>query len=851
MTGLRGTWRDDHLAGIFAAAPAHVVVSFLTAVLVLALLTPAASAESCPNARLRQESNIDPVSREAYSAQLPDCRAYELVSPPFKFGLPAGSGADKFLDGSHMVVVSRGAFAEPGSNLGVLGAEYILGRGEAAGWAATAVNTPSAQFSGSGGLSGFGELVDVSRDFARGLIASDPIGSTPGSIESKPINLRFYIREPNASAASCASGAIAIAGACLLEVGPAVPPATVEAWKESPFGTGAEKPRITYRGASPDLGHELFSTQAPNAGETTSWLWPGDTNVAFESLYELSGVGGSEPKLVGVKNKGPLASDTEAEPISQCGTDLGSRGSENTHNALAAQGSVVFFTAKQGGCENGLRLGAGPKVNELYARIGASATLSISEPSLSVPGRECTGACREDENEENGHKRSEGVFVGASADGSKVFFLTRQPLVNGDEEGTGTGQDLYEAELEGGAIKTLVQVSHDPNAGEAAEVQGVLRTSEEGSRVYFVAHGVLAGNQDAKGQKAVTGAENLYVYEPDPATPGRFKTVFIAPLSERDESDWGSGEGGGGGGQVDVTPDGRFLLLGSRGDLTLDTTAGEGSRQLYRFDAQQERLVRVSIDENFSDSQEESEFLAREESELVIEPHTFGTRSYAGPRPVAISDDGAYVFFQSETAFTSRALNKQVAGCASEDEEGRCTETFNANNVYEYHEGHVYLISDGQDRNAVEKNSAVSLVGASPSGADVYLTTADPLVAQDTDTQQDVYDARIDGGFPAPAVSTPCQPDQCQGELSPPPSFQSPASLAFSGPGDLAAPAGEPAAKPKTKPLTRAQKRERALRACRRYRNRRKRNACVKRVDRRYGARASAKHSRPVQGRGR
>jgi len=810
-----------------------VGVAITALVLLLTLLPPAASADTCPNERLRQESNIDPVSREPYSAELPDCRAYELASPPFKFGLGVRGGENRLLDGSHVVVTSRGAFAEPGSNLGTLGAEYILGRGEAAGWTATGVNTPAAEFSGAGGLSGAGELVDVSRDFARGLIASDPIGSTPGSIESKPINLRFYIREPNPSEAPCASGAIAIAGVCLLEVGPAVPPATVEAWKVSPYGRGAETPRVTYRGASPDLGHVLFSTQAPNqAPKETSWLWPGDTTTYNESLYQLDGLAGT-PHLVGLGN-GP-----EPKLISQCGTDLGSPGSGNTHNALAAQGSVVFFTAKEGGCLFG---GTGPKVAELYARIGGSATLAISEPPLSVPGRECTGACETAETVEG--NRREGSFVGASADGTKVFFLTRQPLVNGDEEGTGAGQDLYEAELEGGAIKSLVQVSHDPNAGEAAEVQGVLRVSNDASRVYFVAHGVLAGNHDTKGETALAGAENLYVYEPDPATPGQFKIVFIASLSPSDESDWGAV------GEVEVTPDGRFLLLASRGDLTPDTTAGEGSKQLYRYDAQQEKLVRVSIDENFNNNQEESEFLSREKSQFFIEQPLFGRRSYAGPRQVAISDDGAYVFFQSDTALTPRALNKQVAGCFYE-EEGRCTQTFNANNVYEYHEGHVYLISDGQDRHSVEKSSTVKLIGASPSGADVYFATADPLVAQDTDTQKDLYDARINGGFPAPPAPTPCRPDQCQGELSPPPSFQSPGSLAFSGLGDLPAPAAEPPAKPTTKPLTRAQKRERALRACRRYHNRRNRNACVKRVDRRYGARSSARYSRPVQGRGR
>ncbi len=48
-----------------------------------ALLTMAAPAlaETCPNEQLRAED---------HSATLPDCRAYELVTPPFKEGDTAG-----------------------------------------------------------------------------------------------------------------------------------------------------------------------------------------------------------------------------------------------------------------------------------------------------------------------------------------------------------------------------------------------------------------------------------------------------------------------------------------------------------------------------------------------------------------------------------------------------------------------------------------------------------------------------------------------------------------------------------------------------------------------------------------
>jgi hypothetical protein len=824
MTAWRRTRQGAGLVGMCVAAAVRVVVTVGTAAVVLLLTLPTspAAADSCPNAAFRTGP----------SANLPDCRAYELASPPFKFGLPANPGFLTVLDGSHVAMVSRGAFAEAGADHGTLGAEYILGRSEPAGWGATAVNLPASEFFGAGhGLLGAGELVDVSRDFGRGLIASVPIGSTPGSIESKPVNLHFYIREPNPSGAPCSARAIQSAGVCLVEVGPAVPPATVAAWTESEFGTEAQTPEILYRGASHDLGHVFFSQIAPGSGQT-SWLWPGDETVAFRSLYEFSGVG-TTPRLVG------LSGGPEPHLISQCGTDLGSFESKNTYNAIAREGSVVLFTARAGGCENRGHVGTGPKVNELYARIGGSATVAISEPSLLVPGRDCTAVCREDENEENGHERSEGIFVGASEDGSKVFFLTEQPLLNSD---TNTTKDLYEAELEGGAVKKLIQVSHnDVNPGEAAEVQGVLRTSKEGTRVYFVAHGVLAANQDAKGERAVAGADNLYVYEPDPATPGQFKTVFIASLSESDKSDWGAGRGGGSSGFVELTPrtptasDGRFLLFTSRSDATPDAR-GEGD-QLYRFDADEQKLVRVSIGENgFNDNEEGAEF--------AIEPHPSGLRSLAGPQGVAISNDGAYVFFLSRTGLTPTALQKQVVGCGRE-KEGICTEPLDAQNVYEYHEGHVYLISDGQDRQVVEKGSAVQLIGASASGQDVYFTTADQLVGQDTDTQVDVYDARIGGGFPAPTLRASCQPEACHGPPAAAPGLPAAGSATFSGPGNLA-PILTVSPQRKSRPLTRAQKLANALKACRR-KPKRERRACVRRAHRMYGARShGARRHRPT-----
>ena len=93
----------------------------------------------------------------------------------------------------------------------------------------------------------------------------------------------------------------------------------------------------------------------------------------------------------------------------------------------------------------------------------------------------------------------QATYQGASADGSKVFFTTEQELL--DHAKT---MNLYEYDLrpcesdetpcepgEAGQLTLLSRMAEPEN--EDADVQGVLRTSSDGSIVYFVASGKLAG----------------------------------------------------------------------------------------------------------------------------------------------------------------------------------------------------------------------------------------------------------------------------------------------------------------------------------------------------------------------
>ncbi len=83
--------------------------------------------------------------------------------------------------------------------------------------------------------------------------------------------------------------------------------------------------------------------------------------------------------------------------------------------------------------------------------------------------------------------------------------------------------------------------------------------------------------------------------------------------------------------------------------------------------------------------------------------------------------------------------------------------------VYEYLNGHVYPLSNdagGHDS---------FFLDVSASGSDVFIATADRLLAQDTDTRLDIYDVRVEGGFPVSVFLPVCDNgDACK----PPPTAQ-------------------------------------------------------------------------------
>lgn len=732
---------------------------------------------------------------------LADCRAYELVTPPFKEGFPVETILARSADGSRLLGQSLGAFAGTEvditeGSLSGQGALYEEIR-RPAGWSTVPLGPPASMFPES---LLFSASTSLERTLWRLRSSTQPVGQ-----------YGLYVREAAASDGSCPAGAVATRGACFASIGPLSPPGK---------GPHVDETELNFVGASSDLTHVLIAKN-PHQG-----LWPGDTTGGFEtkSLYDYADRGASEPSLVGVRNGRSIEEEAllehkghineAADLISRCGITLGSPEAADTYNAVSASGNVVFFTATE--CFEGP---GEPAVNELYARVDGSETVDISEPSTGPTG-DCE-AC-------DTSTPAPATFQGATEEGSKVFFLSEQAgLLPG-----AVGENLYEFDFNDPAHEKLVRVS-----GGVAEsqVRGVVRVSTEGSQVhvYFVAGAVLAGNENANGETAQAGAENLYVYEPDPADPGHNKTLFVAMLCS------GAGESGsvsdlGCQGsdeelwipedrrQAQATPDGRFLLFSSFAHLTADDTSSV--QQLFEYDSQTGAMVRVSrgqlaagaecaptkkVEERFNcDGNTSSEALAPFPQPaaftLIASPTKRETNS-------DISNDGAYATFES--------ANRLVPGA-----------TLGLRNVYEYHDGNVYLISDGQDAVPARK-----LLGMDASGGNVFFTTADSLVGQDGDSQRDIYDARVQGGFPGLLAPQACSGESCQGSPLPPPGLAVAGSLTTLGGGNLPPPAPTPQVDTGPKKPMRAQQLAKALKACRKQ-PRKQRAKCKASAQKRYGA---------------
>ena len=637
-----------------------------------------ALAGDCANEQLRSENN---------STRLPECRAYEMVTPLYKEGFPVAP--ETFSDEGALAYQSIGSFA--GNTIGVVENEYVAKR-SSAGWTTTSPDPPPATYE----TALRGPTEGLSPDL-RSSLWSARRGEPPADD-----GFFYYLRGPDGSMTRVGSGAV----------------------------PGLDDLPHT-EGTSRDLSHVVFG-HGLGAG-----------SAADAALYELVGTGNEgPPRPVSVDNNGNQV------PGEACGAQM------------SADGRVIAFNS-----------GCFPGVSQLWARVGGSATVAVS-------GSECTRTSGDPGGTCNAAAPAE--FAGMATDGSQVFFTTTQQLVNGDTDQT---NDLYECEIPPGApapvgsanpCASLTEVS---GTASSANVQSVVSVSEDGSRVYFVAKGVLAANLGANDAAPVAGDPNLYVWEKDAAHPAG-QTTFVANSNI---------------GEAQSTVDGRYLVFTTASRLLASDT--DEAADAYRYDAQTGALLRLSSDSSGTGGNGPG-------FDVRIPGRTAGGLP-AGTqlRPTAMSSDASTVIFE-----TAEALSPA-------DSDG-------ITDVYEWREGQVSLISSGGG----------TAIGITRSGQDIFFGAGQPLTAGDSGTEGDFYDARIGGGFPVSAPA-PCSGEACQGGAPPQP--QPPgasASAAFNGPGSPLTAEAPPASQPKPKPQTTAQKLAKALKACKAKHSKKKRTACEKKA---------------------
>jgi hypothetical protein len=721
----------------------------------LALGAQPASAAECPNEQFRTGP----------SAMLPDCRAYELVSP---LGLePSGEEAYGYaasVAGGRVAWYSK-AGAPSGS---VSYGPYFMSTRGSGGWSTQDVIPPQSTANGDFCY----PSIDYSPDLSKAVLAdgwnwgegypklrgadngsSNCSHDEPELVPGEPHGAQnLFLRDDETGSYQ------------LVSLTPSELPAR-DAW----FQAGSE-----------DFSHVVFTSplkltaDAPAPPENALYFRL-PTYAEAEDLYEW--VAGTL-RLVTV-----LPNRERVWGLLVNGSETGRSGPTDVRitNAVSSDGERIFFYAggqfppKPGSEEHGLPYSGG----NLYLRENAAQPAVGECETASAP---CTAQIDAGVGPSlNPH------FQWATPDGSRAFFTDEGKLTN-DAKAESGKPDLYEYDLARPPGQRLTDLTAE--AGTAAGVLGLSGISEDGSYVYFVAEGELASTANPLGERPTAGKPNLYVRHGG-------VTAFIARLNQFKEDpeeitfkgdycDWSSfsppgaeqiaqeREVGVSCLSARVTPDGRFLAFTSRRKLTgydnVVQATGARDREIFVYDALNNTLHCASCAEEFAPTANPAEGEDPQIWRPTHEEQWYRTVGYADHQ---LANDGA-VFFSTQSRLLKAAEN-------------------GVSNVYEYNAGRLSLISSGKSADPSYFRDAT------PSGSDVYFMTSQALVGGDVDNRMSLYDARVDGGFAEPGATSSCgDTPSCRGAVAGLPGFLAPQSATFEGSGNLqpAPPAAGPAPKP-------------------------------------------------------
>jgi hypothetical protein len=673
----------------------------------------AESAEGCPNEERRAEQ----------ASLLPDCRAYEMVTPALKgsgepepisggeseeardigplhsTALYPPNGARAGFDGTRMAWVS-----EPVPGARAPGISYLATR-NADGWRSEDLVPPMSPFNDLlcpllMGVSGWSTdlakaVLDLPAGPPSGFFGEEECGyPEPRLVPGEPDQYRnLFVRDNPTGVHQLIN----------------VTPSDV-VWPQPEEPSQRYWP-ASFLAGSDDLEHVVFEEELALTPDAPIGYRGGD------ELYEWTA---GEARLVtvlpdGTPVHGSLAGATrnyaaESEPIGV--SDFAINIAQFRH-AISVDGSRIFFEAQ----------------GALYMREDGNETVQIDAsegPGFGGGGR----------------------FMVASADGSRVFFTSESQLTT-DSTAISGKPDLYEFATDTGLLTDLTA-----HAAEPAGVLGVSGASEDGSYLYFVAQGDLTDAPNSNGDVATAEAPNLYLIHDG-------VTTFVATLDPaNDACDWTAnarcaGDVDASGLTARVSTNGAFVGFNSTRSLTgydnTDANTGEPDIEIYLYDAAAEQLECASC----------HPLGARPTAGAAIHwPANPGKNgNWANAYPQRNVSDRGHVFFETADALLPR------------DGNGR-------RDVYEYLDGSLHLISTGTD----EVSS--HFLDATPDGSNVFFATAQRLLPRDTDSVYDYYDARIGGGFAEPILQQACPVGPCRGSAPAPGIATQPGTNSFVGPGN-------------------------------------------------------------------
>jgi hypothetical protein len=655
-----------------------------------------ASTDTCPNASIRHQQG---------SQYLPDCRAYELVSPPDKNGgnvAPEPRQTRSSASGDAVGYMTKVGFgdAATASLLDPYIAERSAGPApESNGWITHAIGPM--QDSGSPNLEASGDipkyLGEFSEDLTSGVFfASSPIGPSPG-VEAVP---NLYVRDDLRKAGQ---GSYQLVTRC--------PFCETEHTSLSLFGT-------------PLLAHYLYprlDDESPDFG-----------HVIFESIYNLTSDAPAQPALClnqsffaapafcrtrlyewdhgTLRMAGVLEDGSPAEVSSAGQGQLDERETRHTISDGSDGHSRVFFTVPTdrfgnvGGKEGGEDLTGGGEQGELYARIDHATTVHLNASERTIPDQTVG---------ENTY--SPAQFLDATPNGERVFFKTNQALTDDalsyKEQSPVEYANIYMYDMTKPASDphNLVLIT-PPGLRGGVEVIG---TSRDGSYVYMYdgnASTIYRWHEGAISEVAplARGLEGFI---------GRSQDWRQFPRSAR------------------VTADGHHLLYidyDNRAGYSRAKCGNFGCLELYFYSADTGSVVCVSCDPTGEPPTDNAYAISN--AELGVDWH----------EPHVLSEDGRYVFFDTAAALVPQDIN-------------------GVTDAYEYDSvtGRLSLLSSGAD------SGESAFLDASSDGRNAFFFTRQQLVGWDKDTSLDVYDARVGGGFPEPVQpAAPCAGEECQGSLT-------------------------------------------------------------------------------------